>query len=63
MMIREPKCVRWKREGAAKITARLSGLTLEEELAFWQQQTAQLKADQAEMHKNQPEPQTETQQT
>ena len=48
MMTHEPKCVQWKRQGAERITKQLSGLRAEQELAFWQKQTEQLKLLQAE---------------
>ena len=48
MMIHEPKCVQWKRQGAEWITKQLSGLQAEQELLFWQKQTEQLKLLQAE---------------
>ena len=56
MMIREPKCVRWKRRGAEKVAAKISGLSLEEELKFWQEQTKQLKQLQAEIRKRSKHP-------
>jgi hypothetical protein len=37
-------CVKMKDEGAALVRARVEGMTLEEELAYWQQRSAELKA-------------------
>ena len=48
MVTREPKCVQWKRRGAERVAAQTSGLSPEQELKFWQEQTKQLKALQAE---------------
>jgi hypothetical protein len=56
MMTREPKCVQWKRLGAEKVAAQISGLNLEEELKFWQEQTEQLKLLQAEARKRHKQP-------
>lgn len=56
MMIRESKCVQWKRRGAEKVAAQTSSLSLEEELEFWQAQTQQLKLLQAEARKRQQQP-------
>ena len=35
MAIPEPKCVQWKRRGQRAIRKRLTGMTIEEELAYW----------------------------
>jgi hypothetical protein len=43
MMTHEPKCVRWKRLGAEEVAVRTAGLSRDEELRFWQQQTQRLK--------------------
>ncbi len=51
MVTREPKCVQWKRRGAEKVAAQLSGLSPEQELKFWQEQTKRLKQLQAEVRK------------
>jgi hypothetical protein len=51
MMIFEPKCVLWKRLGAEKVQRQIEGLTLSEELEFWQNQTASLKAAQQKIRK------------
>ena len=51
MMIREPKCVQWKRRGAERVAAQISGLSVEQELKFWQEQTKRLKLLQAEARK------------
>lgn len=48
MMIREPKCVQWKRRGAENVAAQLSGLSSEQELEFWREQTKRLMQMQAE---------------
>ncbi len=50
MVTREPKCVQWKRRGAEHVAAQLSGLSPEQELEFWKEQTKQLKLLQAEVH-------------
>ena len=51
MATREPKCVQWKRRGAEHVAAQLSGLSPEQELEFWKEQTKQLKLLQAELRK------------
>lgn len=56
MVIREPKCVQWKRRGAERVAAQLSGLSLEQELKFWQEQTKRLKLLQAEARKRHKQP-------
>lgn len=38
-------CVEMKRVGAKAVQRRIEAMTLAEELAFWQQQTQQLKQD------------------
>ncbi len=43
MAAHEPKCVQWKRQGAERLAEQLAGLGAEQELAFWQAQTIQLK--------------------
>ena len=43
MMMYEPKCISWKRLGTEQIQAKIEKLTLEEELAFWKEQTTILK--------------------
>ena len=50
MVTREPKCVQWKRRGAEHVAAQLAGLSPEQELEFWKEQTKQLKLLQAEVH-------------
>ncbi len=47
-MMYEAKCVQWKRQGAEQVNQQISGLCIEQELAFWQEQTAQLKLLQVE---------------
>jgi hypothetical protein len=51
MVTREPKCVQWKRRGAERVAAQTAGLSPEQELQFWQEQTKQLKTLQAEARK------------
>ena len=51
MVIREPKCVQWKRRGAERVAAQISGLSPEQELKFWQEQTKRLKLLQTEARK------------
>lgn len=51
MVTREPKCVQWKRRGAEQVAAQLSGLSPEQELKYWQEQTKQLKLLQVEVRK------------
>ena len=51
MVTREPKCVQWKRRGAERVAALLSGLSLDEELKFWQEQTKELELLQAKERK------------
>jgi hypothetical protein len=56
MVTREPKCVQWKRHGTEKVAAQLSGLSLEQELKFWQEQTKRLKLPQTEARKRHQQP-------
>ena len=56
MVIREPKCVQWKRRGAERVAAQISGLSPEQELKFWQEQTKRLKLLQAEARKPHKQP-------
>lgn len=51
MVTREPKCLRWKRSGAERVAALLSGLSLEQELKFWQEQTKEIELLQAKERK------------
>ncbi len=51
MVTREPKCVQWKRRGAEKTTAQISGLNTEQELEFWREQTKRLRLLQVEVRK------------
>ncbi len=44
MMMYEPKCVQWKRLGAEQVQRQTEGLTVKEELDFWNNQTEALKA-------------------
>jgi len=50
-MNHEPKCVTWKRTGAEKVRAKISGLTKTQELDFWHKQTEKLKKSQQEAKK------------
>jgi hypothetical protein len=43
MVTHEPKCVQWKRRGADEVAAKTAGLSRDEELRFWQQQTRRLR--------------------
>ncbi|MFZ4790651.1 MAG: hypothetical protein ACOYMW_07145 [Candidatus Competibacteraceae bacterium] len=43
MVTREPKCVYWKRKGAEAVASQIAGLTDQQELKFWQEQTQQLR--------------------
>jgi hypothetical protein len=52
MAAHEPKCVQWKRQGAERLAEQLVGLSAEQELAFWQAQTTQLKLLQSEAKKH-----------
>ena len=56
MVTREPKCVQWKRRGAEQVAGQLSGLSPEQELRFWQEQTERLKLLQTEAHKRHKQP-------
>ncbi|TVR58163.1 MAG: hypothetical protein EA420_17680 [Candidatus Competibacteraceae bacterium] len=56
MATHEPKCVQWKRRGAEKIAAQLAGLSPEQELKFWQEQTQRLKLLQAEARQRHRQP-------
>jgi hypothetical protein len=47
MVIREPKCVYWKRKGAEAVAHQIAGLTDQQELKFWQEQTQRLRLLQA----------------
>jgi hypothetical protein len=56
MMSREPKCVQWKRRGAERVARQISGLSPEQELTFWQEQTKRLKLLQAEVRERHQQP-------
>ena len=45
-MNKEFDCVEMKRKGAEILQKKLAGLTLEEELKFWQERTKKLKKEQ-----------------
>ena len=47
MTTHEPKCVYWKRKGAESVASQITGLTAQQELKFWQEQTERLKLLQA----------------
>lgn len=47
MVTREPKCVYWKRKGAEAVASQIAGLTNQQELKFWQEQTQRLRLLQA----------------
>lgn len=48
-MNKEFDCVKMKRKGAAILKKKLAGLTLEEELKFWQKRTNELKKEQQKL--------------
>ena len=50
-MNKEFDCVEMKRKGAAILQKKLAGLTLEEELKFWQERTKELKREQHKLRK------------
>lgn len=50
-MNKEFDCVEMKRKGAAILQKKLAGLTLEEELEFWQKRTKELKREQQKLRK------------
>lgn len=56
MVTREPKCVQWKRRGAERVAALLSGLGLEQELKFWQEKSKDFERLQAEGRKRHKQP-------
>lgn len=43
MMTYEPQCIQWKRLGAEHVRKQIEGMSLSEELEFWQQKTEQLR--------------------
>lgn len=43
MMIHEPKCIQWKREGAERIALLTADMSHEQEVEFWRKKTEQLK--------------------
>jgi len=43
MMIREPKCIRWKRQGAERIASLTANMSREQELEFWNKKTEVLR--------------------
>jgi hypothetical protein len=50
-MNKEFDCVEMKRKGAEVLRKKLAGMTLEEELKFWQERTKELKKEQQELIK------------
>ncbi|MGH8559464.1 MAG: hypothetical protein ACRESZ_18850 [Methylococcales bacterium] len=56
MVTHEPKCVQWKRRGAERVARQISGLSPEQELTFWQEQTKRLKLIQSEARKHHKQP-------
>ena len=56
MTTHEPKCVYWKRKGAESVASQITGLTAQQELKFWQEQTERLKLLQAEMRQRAKQP-------
>ncbi|MBK7379313.1 MAG: hypothetical protein IPJ03_14865 [Ignavibacteriales bacterium] len=50
-MNKEFDCVEMKRKGARILQKKLAGLSLEEELKFWQERTKELKEDQKRLRK------------
>lgn len=52
MMIREAKCVELKRHGAEHVEKLISGLTIQQQLEFWQQRTESMMKRQKETEKN-----------
>ncbi len=42
-MIREPKCIRWKRKGAERIAELTAHMSREQELEFWHKKTQELR--------------------
>jgi hypothetical protein len=56
MTTHEPKCVYWKRIGAESVASQITGLTAQQKLKFWQEQTERLKLLQAEMRERSRQP-------
>ena len=50
-MNKEFNCVEMKRKGAERLQKKLAGLTLQEELKFWQERTKELKKEQESLRK------------
>lgn len=50
-MNKEFDCVEMKRKGARILQKKLAGLSLEEELKFWQERTKALREDQKRLRK------------
>jgi hypothetical protein len=50
-MNKEFDCIEMKRKGAEKLHKKLAGLTLQEELKFWQERTKELKKEQESLRK------------
>jgi hypothetical protein len=51
-MNKEFDCVEMKRKGAERLQKKLAGLTLQEELKFWQERTEELKKEQESLRKS-----------
>lgn len=51
-MNKEFDCIKMKRKGAEKLHKKLAGLTLPEELKFWQERTAELKKEQENLRRS-----------
>lgn len=47
--IREPECVILKRRGAEHVAKLVAGLSLQEQLAFWQKRTQAMRARQKKL--------------
>ncbi len=50
-MNKEFDCVEMKRKGATRIQKKLAGLSLEEELKFWQERTKALREEQLKLRR------------
>ena len=55
-ILKEPKCVYWKRKGAEAVASQIAGLNDQQELKFWQEQTQRLRLLQAEMRQQSKQP-------
>ncbi|MBI5731618.1 MAG: hypothetical protein HY963_10845 [Ignavibacteriales bacterium] len=50
-MSKEFDCVEMKRKGATRLQKKIAGLSLEEELKFWEERTKALREEQRKMRK------------